>query len=80
MAMFYSNSSSPKFVLEEDGLTLLALKSYEGDKANIVARFPRRYFLENPMNESELQEVMYKYTKGKKVYIQKEIKYLFGKY
>ena len=80
MAIFRYNCSSPKFVLEEEGLTMLALKQYKGNKESVVARFRRRDFLENVIGESELQRMMIKYTKGKRVYIQKEIQYLFAKY
>ena len=80
MANCYSNCSSPKFVLEEEGLTILALKRYEGDKPSVVARFRRRDFLEKTIKESELQKMMSQYTNGKRVYIQREIQYLFDKY
>ena len=81
MAIFHSNCSSPtKFVLEEEGLTILALKRYEGSKEDVVARFRRSNFLENNITESELQKILSKYTNGKKVLIQKEITYLFAKY
>ena len=80
MAIFRYNCSSPKFVLEEEGLTMLALKQYKGNKERVVARFRRRDFLENVIGESELQRMMIRYTKGKRVYIQKEIQYLFAKY
>lgn len=80
MAMCYGDCGSPKFVLEEEGLTILALKRYEGNKESIVARFRRRDFLEKTIKESELQKMMSQYTKGKRVYIQKEIQYLFAKY
>lgn len=80
MVMYYGNSGSPKYVLEEEGCTTLALKCYEGDKETVVARFRRRDFLENIIKESELQRMMLQYTNGKKVYIQKDISYLFAKY
>ena len=80
MAMYYGNCSSPKFVLEEDGLTMLVLKRYEGTKDSVVVKFRRRDFLTNTMKESELQKMLSKYTEGKKVFIQREIEYLFDKY
>lgn len=76
---YYSNCSSPQYVLEEEGLTILALKRYEGSKEDVVARFRRSNFLENNITESELQKILSKYTNGKKVLIQKEITYLFAK-
>ena len=54
MAMYYGNSSSPRFVLEEDGLTMLVLKRYEGTKESVVVKFRRREFLANTMKELEL--------------------------